>query len=111
MTLKDLMLGQQAVAYYPILAHILGDIKCAILLTVLANESGEAVYKTQNELYYETGLSRREQETARRKLRGLGILKEEYKPLEHRLYYRINWKQLQAIIRLYINEVEEVQDV
>lgn len=48
------------------------------------------VYKTQDEWEEETGLSRYEQEGARKKLRGLGILLERKQGLPARLYYKID---------------------
>ncbi|EEY5890434.1 TPA: replication protein [Escherichia coli] len=48
------------------------------------------VYKTQDEWEEETGLSRYEQEGARKKLRGLGVLLERKQGLPARLYYKID---------------------
>ncbi len=48
------------------------------------------VYKTRDEWEEETGLSRYEQEGARKKLRGLGILLERKQGLPAGLYYKID---------------------
>ncbi|MDY0669698.1 DNA replication protein, partial [Pasteurella multocida] len=61
------------------------------------------VYKTQAELEEETGLSRKEQETARKKLREIGILIETHKRLEHRMYFKINMERLDEILSTLAN--------
>ncbi|MEW4338471.1 hypothetical protein [Chromobacterium vaccinii] len=51
-------------------------------------------YKTQIELEDETGLSRAEQETARAKLRELGVLSEVRKGVPARLFFRVDCDRL-----------------
>lgn len=89
LTLKQI---GQAVAYYPSLTKKLGSVNASILLAQFiywhdktAHPLG--VYKTQDEIYDETGLSRKEQETARRILRKLGLITETYKRSEHKMYF------------------------
>jgi hypothetical protein len=59
------------IAYYPKLAHFLGSVNAAVLLCQLLYWEGKQddedgwIFKTQKEIEAETGLSRREQETAR----------------------------------------------
>ncbi|EBS2232026.1 replication protein RepO [Salmonella enterica subsp. enterica serovar Middlesbrough] len=48
------------------------------------------VYKTQEEWEEETGLSRYEQEGARKKLRSIGVLLEKRKGVPARLFYKID---------------------
>lgn len=55
-------------------------------------------YKTQDEWEAETGMSRREQETARRKLKSLGILEEKKQGVPCRVFYRINDEKLLALL-------------
>lgn len=55
-------------------------------------------YKTQIEWEDETGLSRREQESARRKLKELGILEESLAGVPARMYYRINIEVLSDLL-------------
>ncbi len=64
-------------------------------------------YKTREEWEAETGLSRREQETARRRLRSTDFWEEEQRGLPPRLYYRIDLLALkEAIKRMQSGEVE-----
>ncbi|MDO9965787.1 DNA replication protein [Glaesserella parasuis] len=93
----------QPIAYYPQLAKPLGGVTAAILFGQLffwqdktSNPLG--VYKTQAELEQETGLSRREQETARKKLVELGILVETHKRLEHRIYFKLDLVKFDALM-------------
>lgn len=51
---------------------------------------GNWFYKTQVELEEETGLSRYEQEGARKKLVSIGVLEEQKKGIPAKLYFRVN---------------------
>ncbi|MCS0147285.1 MULTISPECIES: hypothetical protein [Vibrio harveyi group] len=53
-------------------------------------------YKTQEEWQDETGMTRRELDTARKKLRQLGILEEKKQGVPCRVFYRINEPNLIA---------------
>ena len=48
------------------------------------------VYKTKEEFYEETGLTRRNQDTARRKLEGAGALEAKKKGVPGTMHYRLN---------------------
>lgn len=85
----------RAVAYYPNLAKPLGGATSAILFSQLLywheRVEGElGTYKTIEEIEAETGLTRREQETACKNLEKLGILTKTHKRLQHRMYYKLN---------------------
>lgn len=60
------------------------------------------IYKTQSDFTEELGISRYEQETARKKLRKLGILEELKKGLPAKLHYRINKERLQEVFEEYL---------
>lgn len=55
-------------------------------------------YKTREEWEEETGLTRREQEGARKKLRELGVLEEKKQGIPCKTYYRINTERLQTCL-------------
>ncbi|MGL4223851.1 MAG: hypothetical protein ACRCSE_01710 [Vibrio sp.] len=55
-------------------------------------------YKTQDEWEAETGLTRREQETARKKLKSVGILEEKKQGVPCRVFYRINDQKLLQLL-------------
>ena len=83
------------IAYYPRMAHFFGSVNASIMFSQLfywqdrtTNELG--VYKTAEEWTEETGLSYREQATARAHLVKQGFLIETHKRIEHRIYYKLN---------------------
>lgn len=89
------------VAYYPRLARFFGSVNVAILFAQLhywqqRSDSELGVYKTSEDLEKETGLSYREQVTARKHLRSQNFLIETHRRLEHRVYYRLDMDALDA---------------
>ena len=93
--------------YYPRVAEVCGNIKSAILLSqALSWTSGYLrqnpgregwFWKTREEWFLETGLSRWEQESARERLRKLGVLEEKRMGAPPKLFFRVN---LDALGRL-----------
>lgn len=59
---------------------------------------GEWMYKTREDIKKETGLSRDEQETARKRLVALGVLEEQLRGVPATLHYRINSVCLEALL-------------
>lgn len=55
-------------------------------------------YKTADDWFEETGLTRREQEGARKKLRDLGILEEKRQGLPAKLFFRVNHDVLHKLL-------------
>jgi hypothetical protein len=88
------------VAYFPKLRHITGSVNATLFLCQLIYWEGKQasktgwIYKTHSEMEEETGLSRREQETARRKLKDLGLIEERLAGVPQRLHYRLNKKKI-----------------
>lgn len=90
-------------AYYPQLAKLLGGVKATIFLCQLmywlgkqANPNGW-IYKTAAEIETETGLTYKEQAAARKHLKELGLLRESYQRIEHKLYFRPDLEALDAL--------------
>lgn len=84
------------VAYHPMLSHFFESVNSAIFFCQLrywSDRTGNplGVYKTSEEWTKETGLSYREQATARRILSDPGFVIETNKRLEHRIYFLIDW--------------------
>ena len=91
------------IAYYPQLAKPLGGVNASLLFGHFFywNDKGCSelgVYRTADEIEVETGLSRDEQRTARRKLRERGVLIETEKRIEHRIYYKLDLARFDEII-------------
>ncbi len=84
------------ISYYPSLKKITGSTVATIFLTQFIYWTGKQndpdgwIYKTQDKIEEETGLSRSEQETARRQLKSKGLIEEDYRGLPRKLYYRVN---------------------
>lgn len=90
------------VAYYPSLNRITGSINATIFLCQLIYWTGKQqdpdgwIYKTQEDIESETGLGRRQQETARRHLVANGLLEEVREGMPARLFYRVNTEAIDA---------------
>ncbi len=97
------------VAYHRIFAHVCGDPLAAIFLSQAFFWSPRTknvdgwFYKTQAEWFEETGLTRRHQETARKKLVSLGILEEVRRGLPAQLFFRLNLPRLAQLIREFLD--------
>lgn len=59
-------------------------------------------YKTQADWEEETGLTRYEQESARKKLKSLGVLEEIKRGVPCKVNYRVNEKQLTMLLSQYV---------
>lgn len=88
------------IAYYPSLARLLGGINESIFLSQIIYWTGKEasgdgwIYKTSSEIESELGLTYREQMGARKRLRRLGVLSEEYRRLKHVIYFSVNFDYL-----------------
>jgi len=98
------LLGHGPVAYYRAFAAVGGGVTAGVFLSQLFYWHGKGrdpdgwIYKTQAAWEDETGLSRREQETARRNLRQRGIIEEKLAGIPATLHYRINVDRLAALL-------------
>lgn len=97
------------VAYYPGLVKYLGSVNAVLMFCQFFYLSGKessslGIYKSVEEIEMETGLSYREQATARKQLISRGVLIETHKRLEHKIYFRIDADRLDEIItENYVN--------
>jgi len=106
------MLGKETVharlgspiAYYSTLSRILGGVEENLFVSQFfswydkGHSHEEWIYITQDENLEATGLTRRNQETARRRLRSLGVLEEQRAGIPARLTYRLNLDVLAALV-------------
>ena len=87
-------------AYYPKLRKVTGSTTATIMLCNLiywrGKESGPDgwLYKTAEEIEDETGLSYREQQSARKQLVKQELVEERYQRLDHKMYFRVNLQVL-----------------
>lgn len=129
-TIKAL-LADRPVAYHAMLARAVGSVTAGVFLSQFLywtprsqNREGW-IYKTQDEIYSETGLTRWEQETARTKLRESGrfdnkkgkdaklggVLEEKLAGVPSRLYYRVNMAALISLLNKQEQSDEEERPV
>lgn len=99
--------SDRPIAYHPILAKVIGSVTAALFLSQIAYWSDKGfdkdgwIYKTESEMEEETGLSRKEQETARKALVWSGILKEERRGIPARMWYLLDWDALTVLLDEY----------
>jgi hypothetical protein len=90
------------VAFHRCFAHLTGNVTSALMLsqaiywTNRTKNSEGWFWKSREEWFDEIALTRREQETARKRLKGTGFWKEREDKFAHKLFYRVD---LDALIR------------
>jgi hypothetical protein len=120
---KDL-LPNRTVGYSPDLARIVGGATTGLFLSQLLFLSDKGanpdswVYKSEAEMGRETGLTKREQQTARRKLLSLGVIAIERRGFKFTYHFKIIWERLYQVIQQFqwvqtvaTEEIEPLQNV
>jgi hypothetical protein len=121
--IKDL-LPNRVVGYSPDLAKIVGGATIGLFLSQLlflsdkgANPEGW-VYKSEQEMGKETGLTKREQQTARRKLLSLGVIAIMRGGWKNTYHFKVLWEKLYQVIagfqslqNVSTEKTEQIQNV
>jgi hypothetical protein len=100
---KDL-LPNRVVGYSPDLARIVGGATIGLFLSQLLFLSDKGhnpegwVYKSEAEMGKETGLTKREQQTARRKLLALGVIAVMRGGFRNTYHFKVLWEKLYQVI-------------
>jgi hypothetical protein len=100
---KD-MLPNRVVSYSPDLARIVGGATIGLFLSQLLFLSDKGhnpegwVYKSEAEMGRETGLTKREQQTARRKLLALGVIAIMRGGWKNTYHFKVIWEKLYQVI-------------
>lgn len=103
-TAARMLLGQQVIAFNPLLADIAGDVKGGLFLSQLCywsertNDQKGWFYKTTAQWYEETRLTRRELETVRKVLNDLKVIELSLRGVPAKCHYRVNWERLEMLI-------------
>jgi hypothetical protein len=103
---KD-MLPNRVVGYSPDLARIVGGATIGLFLSQLLFLSDKGhnpdgwVYKSEAEMGKETGLSKREQQTARRKLLSLGVIAIMRGGWKNTYHFKVIWEKLYQVIEKF----------
>jgi hypothetical protein len=106
---KD-MLPNRVVGYSPDLARMVGGATVGLFLSQLLFLSDKGsnpegwVYKSEAEMGKETGLTKREQQTARRKLLALGVIQIVRRGFKFTYHFRIVWERLYQVIEKFQRE-------
>jgi hypothetical protein len=101
--IKD-MLPNRVVGYSPDLARIVGGATIGLFLSQLLFLSDKGhnpegwVYKSEAEMGKETGLTKREQQTARRKLLSLGVIAIMRGGWKNTYHFKVIWEKLSQVI-------------
>ncbi|WP_227317461.1 conserved phage C-terminal domain-containing protein [Cedecea davisae] len=112
-----IQLLDRPIAYQPSFAQLrVGKVKAGPAAAVLLSQfvywhnrmDGSWIYKTQAEIKRETGLSRDEQETARRRLVALGVVEEELRGVPATLHYRVNPERLEELLLLSVQQTRQI---
>lgn len=100
----SLRLLDRAISFQRCFVTLTGSVNAALMLSqavywhIRTDDSEGRFYKSQAEWEEETGLSRYEQESARKTLRGLGFWFEERVGMPAKLYFRIDEEKLQKML-------------
>jgi hypothetical protein len=100
---KD-MLPNRVVGYSPDLARIVGGATIGLFLSQLLFLSDKGhnpdgwVYKSEADMGKETGLTKREQQTARRKLLSLGVIAIMRGGWKNTYHFKVMWEKLYQVI-------------
>ncbi len=92
------------IAYHRILARIAGSVSGGVFLSQALYWSKRTTlpdswfYKTADEWFDETFLTRREQETVRKRLTAIKVLDEQKRGVPAKLYFRVNLEELERHI-------------
>jgi len=100
----EAILTDRPVAYHPILAKVLGGVKPALFISQLmywtprARDKNGWIFKSANEFEEELGMTRREQETARKILVAKGVLRHKVKGVPPVSHYQIDFARLEELL-------------
>jgi hypothetical protein len=103
---KDL-LPNRTVGYSPDLARAVGGATIGLFLSQLlflsdkGNNPDGWVYKSEAEMGRETGLTKREQQSARKKLLALGVIQIERRGFKNTYHFKVVWERLYQVIEQF----------
>lgn len=114
---KTLQAVGRPITYFPAFAKAFGDLKTGVFLSNFLYWEGKQsdvegwIYKTQKGILDETGLSRKEQEYARKKLKELNCLIEKRQGVPAKLYYKFDWEEVDKFISQSLTKLPEKKKV
>lgn len=101
------LIGAGHVVFLRAVAHAVGSHSAGLLLsqfwswtTTMPKERDGWFWKTQQEIYAECVMTRREQETAGRRLVELGLIEEDRRGIPAKLWFRVDVDAVLALLEL-----------
>lgn len=90
---------QQPIAFHRSFALVAGSVAGGVMLSQLfywtrIKGLGQWIYKTHEEMEFETTLTRREQDTARRRLQQMGVVETKLSGVPPKIHYRIDFQEM-----------------
>ena len=115
--LAEWMAGGRIVAFHRNFVEVTENATAALLLsqmwywsqTPTAEEREGWFWMTQNEIYEQTGITRHEQETARKRLRDMGLLEEERRGLPAKMWFRLDKERFFSLAQILLDSKEEIE--
>lgn len=109
-------LFKRNVLYHKVIAKATGSPGLAILWSQIyywqdrCHDEDKWVYKTAEDLFDETGLTRRMQETARKVGKHYGVLEEKRAGVPGKIHFRVNLDKAVEVIGNYLQQAGEVEN-
>ena len=104
---------KRPIAYHAILAKAFGSVNLALMWSQLYYWSDKTkdpdgwIYKTQAEMFEETGLSRKQQDTARELGRKLEVIEDKLAGNPPKIHYRVSIEKAIEVVEKYIIKEEK----
>ncbi len=117
MAMVRMLLTERVVAFHPVIAQITKDVKAALFLCQLMYWSDKGddtrgwIWKTRDQWTEETTMTRREQESARNKLKHLKIIEEYLGGSPPRVHYRVLWDTLYDLMMARANRYKTAHSI
>lgn len=108
-------MNDRPIAFNPVYVKIGCGINGALMLSQLVYWSSRTknkdgwIFKTHEDWTDETGLTRREQDTARKTLKSLGFLSEKKQGVPCRVFFKVNHENLYKSLQEYAESLEPSQ--
>ncbi|HKQ08334.1 MAG TPA: hypothetical protein VJ464_24650 [Blastocatellia bacterium] len=103
------------IAFHPIFVKISGSVTAGLMLSQLwywkdrTKDPERWLYKSHQEWEQEIGLSRREQDTARKKLRDAGLIEERLAKMPARVHFRVKETAVLSAVYAQLGEMRQTR--
>jgi hypothetical protein len=107
------ILNQRPIAYYPIYRQITGSTTAGILLSQLMYwfSKKDKFYKTDADIIEETMLTKKELETAKKKIKQLSFISITREGIPAKTYYQIDWELYQKELEKWTSNIPQNSNI